>query len=234
MERKKQKREVRRGCRYFVYCFDFDYVYVGGEVMKEARMGMKVRIVKHKELCLWQRKLLGCVGVVIDNDEMVPRVKFQNGLIGTIDVFKLEEVKEVKDFTKADLKDGMVLVYRNGWERYVIGDKLYDIKNSKIIIMSPISEFNNDLTDKYCNELDIMQVHDRGELIWKREEDIGVLFDEMEEGCLYQRLDITYMRIVNDFADILLFKSYINGDWLVSDHSERSSLKALRFVKVVE
>jgi len=77
--------------------------------MKEARKGMKVRIVKHKELCLWQRKLLGCVGVVIDNDEMIPRVRFENGLIGNIDVFKLEEVKEVKEvkeFTKADLKDG--------------------------------------------------------------------------------------------------------------------------------
>lgn len=230
MERKEQKREVRRSCRYFVYCFDFDYVYVGGRVMKEARMGMKVRIIKYEEIQPWQRKYLGKVGIVVDNDVNVPDVKFEDGRIIAFEISKLEEVK---DFTKADLKDGMLIEYRNpkdesNKKRVVIGDYIFVVNGFGCM---HIKRFKKDLTRTENSDYDIMKVYDRGELVWEREEVIQVGFDEMENGCLYTSVYTSQKyKIV---SNTLMFLNKETG-WSPSCLNNDAELKKLRFVKVVE
>lgn len=70
-------------------------------------------------------------------------------------------------FTKASLKDGMVVEYRNGWKRIVFEYKLLSDEG----IGSELEYFNEDLT--YSNEraMDIVKVMFGGELLWQREED---------------------------------------------------------------
>ena len=233
MERKEQKREVRRSCRYFVYCFDFDYVYVGGRVMKEARKGMKVRIVEHKDLNDRQRTYLGQTGIVVDNSRFLPAIRFKDGK--KID-YRIEELEEVKDFTKDDLKDGIKVVYRNGEESYFINNSLYGYKNTKLFKSIYPDGFSQYLKFSYNDDYDIMKVYDRGELVWEREEVIEVGFDEMEEWeCsgekpVYAREGLRYYK----YETVLMLWYPCMKEWIPSEHNGTDELKELRFVKVVE
>lgn len=82
-----------------------------------------------------------------------------------------------KEFTKADLKDGMVVEYRNGERRIVVGEVLYGLDG-----FTSLKTHCNDLT--YSNSvLDIVKVYAQkstslnslfkypGKIIWERNEE---------------------------------------------------------------
>ena len=63
-----------------------------------------------------------------------------------------------KKFTKADLKDGMIVQYRYGSYRVVIGDNLYTVENSKITCCYDLDSLNDDLTSIGSPNNDIITV----------------------------------------------------------------------------
>lgn len=99
-----------------------------------------------------------------------------------------------KEFTKADLKDGMVVECRDGNRFLVFGHKLLDDNNFDFI-----NDIADDLTDKKYKDkdFDIMKVykvnienvkklsdilkHENLELIWERNEIKKMTVDEMKE-----------------------------------------------------
>ena len=69
---------------------------------------------------------------------------------------------------KKDLKTGMVVEYRDGQLRLVVGDDLYDDDGSK---MSFLSSFKDDLRSSY--NTDIVAVYndfEKSKCLWKRNE----------------------------------------------------------------
>jgi len=95
-----------------------------------------------------------------------------------------------KEFTKADLKDGMVVKHRNGDKRMVISEALigedgYSDRNC----------FREDLTNRYFKDLDIVGVYAiqeysnfadmlsdyNLELIWERKESKKMTVEEMKQ-----------------------------------------------------
>lgn len=95
-----------------------------------------------------------------------------------------------KEFTKADLKDGMVVKHRNGDKRMVVNEALigedgYSDRNC----------FREDLTDRYFKDLDIVGVYAiqeysnfadmlsdyNLELIWERKEPKKMTVKEMKQ-----------------------------------------------------
>ena len=93
-----------------------------------------------------------------------------------------ERTKQVtkSDFTKADLKDGMIIENRAGKRRLVIGEKLTGKDGFSII-----ANYKEDLKSKFNEELDIIKVYkiqyvriltdifndENLELIWERKEE---------------------------------------------------------------
>ncbi len=79
-----------------------------------------------------------------------------------------------KNFTKSDLKDGMVVTYRNGNERTIMGFRLYTKnENFEYICMTCLEHFKADLTvynSSEKNDSDIMKVSYMGEVLWERKE----------------------------------------------------------------
>ncbi len=80
----------------------------------------------------------------------------------------------MKEFTKDDLKNGMVVEYRNGYKRIYAEEVLYDIELEKTI---SISCFDNHLrNEKGITAFDIIKVYEdfrgfkRDGLIWERNE----------------------------------------------------------------
>jgi hypothetical protein len=79
-----------------------------------------------------------------------------------------------QNFTKADLKDGMVVQYRNGWYRIVLGgcttlgmvcSDVYETRSKDL------SDYNDDLTNRYdYRGLDIMKVFNVEQVLWERKE----------------------------------------------------------------
>ena len=87
---------------------------------------------------------------------------FNEGLYNTIDhyiyigytILEFSDFDWSTEFTKADLKDGMVVKYANGNKRMVLGEHL--IGNRKY---GPLDEYNEDLTNMYTSELTIVEVY---------------------------------------------------------------------------
>lgn len=101
----------------------------------------------------------------------------------------------MKEFKKSDLKNRMVVEYRNGERKLVVDDLLMDRHESDMLTV-----YNDDLTfkDYYCNEYDITRVYpeantfeqmltveQKHEPIWQRSEVKEVTMAEVEEkfGC---------------------------------------------------
>lgn len=79
------------------------------------------------------------------------------------------ELVEEKSFTKADIKDGMVVTYRNGNKRMIIDKVFYsypEIKKSGNLL----SNYNDDLTLNSSKYEDIVEVSYDSEVIWRRKE----------------------------------------------------------------
>lgn len=87
-------------------------------------------------------------------------------------LIKIEEENMKKEFTKADMKDGMRFVLRNGNEHYwcdskdcpMIGGGRYDVYEKCYLT----DDLFNDDGDREC---DVMEVYALGELVWKRKEE---------------------------------------------------------------
>lgn len=79
-----------------------------------------------------------------------------------------------ENFTKADLKDGMVVQYRNGWYRIVLGGctTLGAVCSDRYETRSKdLSDYNDDLTDSNGRRnLDIMKVFYVEQVLWERKE----------------------------------------------------------------
>ena len=98
----------------------------------------------------------------------------------------------MEEFTKSDLKNRMVVEYRNGERRMVVDNVL--VGNT---LFGYLEEYNDDLTNKEFSILDIMKVYDVIcnlealisprclRLLWQRSEVKEVTMAEVEEkfGC---------------------------------------------------
>lgn len=80
---------------------------------------------------------------------------------------QFELVKE--EFTKADIKDGMILTYRNGCERIVINKVFYSYPELNRSGNS-LNNYNDDLTLNDSKNEDIIEVSYDGEVVWRRKE----------------------------------------------------------------
>ena len=91
------------------------------------------------------------------------------------------ELVEEKPFTKADIKNGMIVTYRNGCKRVVFNEVFYDYIVDEIGFKSGniLKEYNDDLI-RYdgFRGLDIMEVEYEGEVLWTRKE-----YYTLEEAC---------------------------------------------------
>lgn len=95
-----------------------------------------------------------------------------------------------KEFTKADLRDGMVVKYRNGDKRMVINEAMIGVEG-----YSNKHNFREDLTHKIYGKLDIVSVYEVEEygkfanmlsdnnliLIWERKEPKKMTVEEMRQ-----------------------------------------------------
>lgn len=87
----------------------------------------------------------------------------------------------MKQFTKDDLQNGMLVEYRDGDIRMVWNGNLFD---SGLRSVAFLSRYNDNITHCDCNNMDIVGIYEhsttiplsftKGNLIWKREEDIPV------------------------------------------------------------
>lgn len=80
----------------------------------------------------------------------------------------------VQPFTKSDLKDGMVVTYRNGWERVIFDNGFLYAEgclSSFHFTKITLDSFNEDLTYYGQNTMDIMKVTYMDEVLWEREEE---------------------------------------------------------------
>lgn len=96
--------------------------------------------------------------------------------------------KKIQSFTKSDLKDGMVVTYRNGWIRFVSGGGLYKIAKDFVDLGSSLEYYNNSLEHDNDEDMDIVKVFSVSDLenpIWEREEPLTeeqLRIKELEEG----------------------------------------------------
>lgn len=74
---------------------------------------------------------------------------------------------------KSDLRNGMVVEYRDGTKRLFLDG---DLLNETLDVTHIISAYNDDLTAKYINNLDIMKVYSTFTAeygpIWERKDEI--------------------------------------------------------------
>ena len=85
-----------------------------------------------------------------------------------VELVEEDEIQNNK-FTLSDLKDGMVVTYRNGGSRYIFKKNFRGI-DSGVLSGNTFDDYNDDLTHGRCYNEDIVKVEYMGELIWQREE----------------------------------------------------------------
>ena len=98
------------------------------------------------------------------------------------------ELVEEKSFTKADIKNGMIVTYRNGCKRVAFNKEFYAYTENGISIKrgNILEEYNDDLI-RYdeLEGLDIMEVEYEGEVLWTRKEyyTLEEVVKEAKEMC---------------------------------------------------
>ena len=95
-----------------------------------------------------------------------------------------------KQFTKSDLKDGMVVTYRNGEMRLLIyGDFYHAIEIEPT--GNTLNNYNDDLTSLTAttNSEDIVKVEYMGETLWKREKEYMTLEEAYRTGKRFTHKD---------------------------------------------
>lgn len=145
------------------------------------RIGDKLKVIniKHCQSCN-----IGEIIKVVDVEEIYKRYscKTSEGLVFYFEESELEKL----DFTKADLKDGDIVTYRNGIKRLVnaTNKKIVFIQNPNILSFD-FCDFRDDLTNKNKEgkEYDIVKTERpvKYETVFERKEEI---LDEAEKKYL--------------------------------------------------
>ncbi|MBM68202.1 MAG: hypothetical protein CME43_01835 [Haliea sp.] len=147
---------------YMNYFKHSDLELIGGDNMCKFKVGDKVKR-KDGELFSNGEQVLTIKEVFYDANYDEWSVRFKE--TGTyITESKLDLV-----FTKSDLKDGMVVTYRDRQKRVLFEDKFYNM--SAISAGSYLTFFNDDLTNQSNKDLDIIKVEYMGEVLWERKEE---------------------------------------------------------------
>lgn len=63
-----------------------------------------------------------------------------------------------KEFIKKDLKDWMLVVYRDG-EKRIITDNVTNLRDKKGMFRNTLNDYYNDFSDGYSISLDIMEIY---------------------------------------------------------------------------
>ena len=128
----------------------------------------------------------------------------------------------MKEFTKQDLKDGMVLTYDGGDKRLLMGGHLYINENNKVFNWAHVllSHYKDDLTHINTKALNIAKVEYMGEILWERKE--YVTFDEARKSGKKIRYcgdwDGAYtLRNINDFMPAHYYVHTIVGGCSLAD-----------------
>ena len=101
----------------------------------------------------------------------------------------------MKEFTKADLKDGMAVEYRSGDRRLFICDTFISNDN-----YNPLENYDDSLLSKGCSDFDIMNVYKikqissldcifrigNLELLWEHKEVKEMTLEEIEKELGYK------------------------------------------------
>lgn len=149
------------------------------------KVGDKVITLKecdHSGTLLFPVGTIGTITEICSGSDLSYKVEaeddywyYSEDMIGKV-VERKSDMK--KEFTKDDLKDGMIVEYRTGVRRLVVGNILYGIDS-----YTTLDTHNHDLT-YHSHGLDIMKVYDGyaealrivlespGKLIWEREHKI--------------------------------------------------------------
>lgn len=153
--------------------------------MREIKAGDKVKVISitHEDTdCC---PIVGNIYTVIEirkcpfsgSDYAVFKETDFKGLPLTCYLFNCELVnkKEKEIFTKEQLKDGDIVILRNGW------DTVVDIKNRVLLYKDNalmISGYNENLTSKFGHNWDIMKVK-RQTLLYNREKQTEMTLEEV-------------------------------------------------------
>jgi hypothetical protein len=74
----------------------------------------------------------------------------------------------VKEFTKNDLKDGMVVTHRNGAMGVMFGGNAWELPDFEYEV--DFSYCKDDLTNQEMDDFDIIKVEYMGDVLWERKE----------------------------------------------------------------
>ena len=73
--------------------------------------------------------------------------------------------------TKSELKNGMIVKYRNGKVRLVLNGELYHMMGERILYTADLDDWDNDLKSMFSGGLDIMSVRSTANTtLWTRPE----------------------------------------------------------------
>lgn len=174
--------------------------------MSKFKVGDRVRFIKHEATV--PDRLVGCIGVIsVDDGTEIPRVHFTGDDNFWIHDYALKSAQ----FTKADLKSGYLVEYRNGERRLVVetSDGGFVLLSGECMIYNSSRSYNDEL--RYgCIALsnDIMRVYglpkraENGsvlstsgrELIWTREEKAAAKKMTVTEVCKALGYDVEIVR----------------------------------------
>ena len=149
----------------------------------------------------WQNGASYAVITNWDDDAESACYNFNHGSCASIGFYRrhnytiLEWSDFTTEFTKADLQNGMIVEYANGWKRMVLNGNLLNITNGRMSLMS----ICDDLTSVYQSSLNINKayicntdaltglsdVFDEHNLtlIWERKEEPKPVEMTLEEVC---------------------------------------------------
>lgn len=146
------------------------------------KIGDRVKVVKCKisgECC----ENINKISTITQVEKDVPYPYMLKDLYETFSEDELELVRKER-FTKADLKDGDIVTYRNGFRRLVnaTNAKIVYIYNSNILSFN-FCDFRGNLTNREGKEYDIVKVEraTKYEMVFERKEEI---LDEVEKKYL--------------------------------------------------
>ena len=121
-------------------------------------------------------------------------------------------------FTKADLKDGMVVTYRKGDNRIVVNGKLYNYDNcdTKLYYCDTLENWrSSDLTNVFGKNFDIMKVEYDGKVLWERKEKKDIKLTTEERAFLNSILLVSdYKYIARDAnSSLYVYKTKPSKSW---------------------
>lgn len=134
----------------------------------EFNIGDKVRVVRCRTHlnCKNNNTIGNIIGIVVTR-------RYPYVLEGVDEFFREDELEllQEKQFTKADLKDGDIVIYRNGNKRTVISNNLIAEDG---YIGKYLSEYNDELKGKGYNGSDIVKVERpvKYETVFERKEEV--------------------------------------------------------------